>query len=203
MVQTGPDPVWNSWAVPFQGGAAGLLSWSPSADAATGATPLALFRVGESLPLAKLFVGSTAGSLGETSAVAVILGGTWLLYRRIAPWRIAFSCILGGAAGSVVAGLAGQPGISSPVATFLAGSFLFGAAFVATEPISGAKTKPGQWIYGFAIGLLTVLLRTFSNFSEGIMFSVLLLNGFVPLLDRAVGAVKSAAPPKAGAVAHP
>jgi Na+-transporting NADH:ubiquinone oxidoreductase subunit B len=74
----------------------------------------------------------------------------------------------------------------SPVATLLSGSFLFGTAFVATEPISGAKTRPGQWIYGFMIGCLTVFLRSFSNFAEGIMFAVLLMNGFVPILDYSV-----------------
>ena len=76
--------------------------------------------------------------------------------------------------------------VPSPVHTVLAGSFLFGTVFVVTEPISGAKTKAGQWIYGFMIGGLTVVLRGVSNFSEGIMFSVLIMNAFVPLLDQMV-----------------
>jgi Na+-transporting NADH:ubiquinone oxidoreductase subunit B len=62
---------------------------------------------------------------------------------------------------------------------------------VATEPISGAKTKPGQWIYGFMIGALTITLRGFSNFSEGIMFSVLLMNSFVPILDQTVRQIQT------------
>ena len=73
-----------------------------------------------------------------------------------------------------------------PGNTLLCGSFLFGTAFVATEPISGAKTRPGQWIYGLMIGGLTVALRSYSNFAEGMMFSVLIMNAFVPIIDQAV-----------------
>ena len=80
---------------------------------------------------------------------------------------------------SDILSLSGTGSIPSPVFTVLSGSFLFGTAFVVTEPISGAKTKSGQWIYGFIIGGLTVILRGFSNFSEGMMFSILLMNGFV------------------------
>jgi Na+-transporting NADH:ubiquinone oxidoreductase subunit B len=76
--------------------------------------------------------------------------------------------------------------VPSPIYTLLSGSFLFGTAFVVTEPISGAKTKAGQWIYGFMVGGLTIVLRGFSNFSEGIMFSVLIMNAFVPILDQTV-----------------
>jgi Na+-transporting NADH:ubiquinone oxidoreductase subunit B len=72
----------------------------------------------------------------------------------------------------------------------LAGSFLFGAFFVVTEPISGPKTKAAQWIYGFLIGGLTIVLRKFSNFSAGIMFSVLFMNMFVPVMDMAVNEIK-------------
>jgi Na+-transporting NADH:ubiquinone oxidoreductase subunit B len=82
--------------------------------------------------------------------------------------------------------LAGFANIPSPLATLLAGSFLFGSFFVVTEPVSGAKTKSGQWIYGGMTGALIVVLRGFSNFSEGVMFSVLIMNAFVPILDQTV-----------------
>ena len=81
---------------------------------------------------------------------------------------------------------AGLEQIPTVLSTLAAGSFLFGAFFVATEPVSGAKTKLGQWIYGLMIGILIVVLRGFSNFSEGIMFSVLIMNAFVPLLDQTI-----------------
>jgi Na+-transporting NADH:ubiquinone oxidoreductase subunit B len=82
--------------------------------------------------------------------------------------------------------MAGASSIPSPLSTLLAGSFLFGAFFVVTEPVSGPKTKAGQWIYGGLTGVLIVILRAFSNFSEGVMFSVLIMNAFVPLLDLTV-----------------
>lgn len=186
-----PVAMTNRWAVPLKDGAGGFLSWSAPVDGATGATPLAAIRAGEAPPLRDLFFGFTGGSLGETSALLILLGGAYLLWRKVAPWRIAFSCLLGALLVSAVGSGLGQQAIPPPSATLLSGSLLFGAAFVATEPISAARTKEGQWVYGFAIGAVTVLLRAFSNFSEGIMFSVLMMNAFAPLLDRAIrGAVK-------------
>lgn len=101
------------------------------------------------------------------------------------------SCLLGGIISSGLLRLAGFNQIPDPVSTLLAGSFLFGAFFVVTEPVSGAKTKIGQWIYGFMIGSLIVVLRGFSNFSEGVMFSVLILNAFVPILDQTIRQIQS------------
>jgi Na+-transporting NADH:ubiquinone oxidoreductase subunit B len=77
-----------------------------------------------------------------------------------------------------------------PVSFLLAGSFLFGAFFVVTEPVSGPKTKEAQWIYGFIIGALTIVLRIFGNFSEGIMFAVLFMNTFVPVMDKGIKSLK-------------
>jgi Na+-transporting NADH:ubiquinone oxidoreductase subunit B len=114
------------------------------------------------------------------------------LIKKAASWRLAGSCILGGAAVSGALHGAGFSTVAPPISNLLAGSFLFGALFVVTEPISGAKTKTGQWIYGFIIGGLTVVLRGFSNFSCGMMFSVLIMNAFVPVLDRTVKQVQEA-----------
>lgn len=189
-----PVAMTNRWAVPLADGAGGFVSWSAPVDAATGATPLAMLRAGDPLPLSDLFFGLTGGSLGETSAVLVLLGGAYLLWKKVAPWRIAFSCLLGALLVSTAGSVLGQQAIPPPSATLLSGSLLFGAAFVATEPISAARTKEGQWVYGFAIGAVTVLLRAFSNFSEGIMFSVLMMNAFAPLLDRAVQGARKVGP---------
>jgi len=90
------------------------------------------------------------------------------------------------------------PGVPDPLTAVLAGSILFGACFVVTEPISAPKTRPGQWIYGVAIGALTIVLRRYSNFPEGVMFSVLFMNTFVPLLDRGVQTYQKRQQPKAG-----
>jgi Na+-transporting NADH:ubiquinone oxidoreductase subunit B len=98
--------------------------------------------------------------------------------------------LIGGAAMGGILYLMGIPGVPDPLSYLLAGSFLFGAFFVVTEPISGPKTKPAQWIYGIVIGALVIVLRRFANFSEGVMFSVLFMNTFVPVLDLAVKSLK-------------
>jgi len=188
---TFPTQMTNTWVTPLWGGIAGLGAWSPSTDAITTATPLIALRGGESIHLQKLFFGNIAGSLGETSAILILLGGAYIIYRKAAPWRLAVSCLLGGIVLSTVLHWAGAPTVASPISLVFAGSFLFGTVFVVTEPISGAKTKPGQWIYGFMIGGLTMVLRGFSNFSEGIMFAVLLMNAFVPILDQTVRQIQT------------
>ena len=192
---TFPIEMTNRWIEPFWGGVGGLSAWSAPVDAITRATPMMDLAAGLSVSLQKLFVGNVPGSLGETSAFLILLGGAYIIYKKAAPWRLATSCLLGGVILSSIFYGMGFSGMPSPISTLLSGSFLFGAAFVATEPISGAKTKSGQWIYGFMIGALTVTLRGFSNFSEGIMFSVLLMNSFVPILDQTVRQIQ--APKKA------
>ena len=187
---TFPIAMTNRWTDPLAEGAAGFARWSVPADALTGATPLVLLREGEGLRGADLLLGFTGGSLGETSALLILLGGLYLLVKKVAPWRIAVSCLAGGVAVSILAMTMGAAFIPGPLETLLSGSFLFGTMFVATEPISGAKTKEGQFVYGFLIGSVTVLLRGFSNFPEGIMFTVLMMNALVPLLDRGVKAAK-------------
>jgi Na+-transporting NADH:ubiquinone oxidoreductase subunit B len=183
---TFPAQMTNQWVDPLWGGAAGFVHWFPPANALTGATPMVKLREGVALSLQDLFLGHHAGSLGETSVLLVLLGGIYIVYKKAAPWRLALSCLLGGIVLSSILHWAGVGSVPSPIWTLVSGSFLFGSAFVVTEPISGAKTKLGQWIYGFMIGGLTVVLRGFSNFSEGIMFSVLLMNAFVPLIDQTV-----------------
>jgi len=183
---TFPMEMTNQWASPGWGGAAGFARWSLSLDAVTQATPLVEWRRGVSVPLEQLFFGNTAGSIGETSALLIVLGGMYLIYKKAASWRLAFSCLIGGILVSSVLHGFGAAGVPPATVTLLSGSFLFGSIFVVTEPISGAKTEYGQWIYGFMVGGLIVVLRGFSNFPEGVMFSILIMNAFVPLIDQAV-----------------
>jgi len=187
---TFPIQMTGKWLDPLVGGMAGFSKWAPPVDTLTQATPLAVLGRGQLIPLEELFFGNTAGSLGETSAILILLGGAYIVYKKAAPWRIALSCLSGGFLLSAVLHGIGYKAIPAPWYTLLSGSFLFGTAFVATEPVSGAKTREGQWLYGFLIGGLTVVLRGFSNFSEGIMFSVLLMNAFVPILDQTVRQIR-------------
>ena len=188
---TFPVQMTSGWIIPQIKGIGGFSTWSTGLNAMTGATPLAELKQGLFPDLQALFLGNVGGSLGETSAVLILLGGLYLIYKKTAPWRLALSCLIGGALCSTVLHYSGITSIPSPLFTLITGSFLFGSFFVVTEPVSGAKTKPGQWIYGFLIGSLIVILRGFSNFAEGVMFSVLILNAFVPLLDDFVLGFKS------------
>lgn len=188
---TFPLQMTNWWVEPFWGGLGGLTQWSTSLDSLTQATPLEVLRQGESVPWQDLLVGRTSGSIGEMSALLILLGGLFIVYKKAASWRLVLSCLLGGTVSSGILRVAGFAQIPDPVTTLAAGSFLFGAFFVVTEPVSGAKTKIGQWIYGFMIGSLIVFLRGFSNFSEGVMFSVLIMNAFVPILDQTVQQIQA------------
>ncbi len=178
------------WVEPFSGKYGGLTLWSPPVDALTSATPLAILKVGKSYPLGKLFLGSIPGSLGETAAWVILLGGIYIVATRAAQWRLVVSCLLGGILVSLALWSIGTPGVPDPLTSLMAGSFLFGAVFVVTEPISGPKTKAAQWIYGFIIGGLTIVIRKFSSFSAGIMFATLFMNMFVPIMDSAVNELK-------------
>ncbi len=188
---TFPVEMTNQWAHPIGDLVGGFGVWAPVADALSQATPLVRFREGGEASLLELFLGNTSGSLGETSALLILAGGAFIIYKKAAPWRLALSCLLGGAVFSSLLYVMGEPGVPFPLFWLLSGSFLFGCAFIVTEPVTGAKTRPGQWIYGFMIGGMTMILRGFSNFPEGVMFSVLLMNAFVPLLDQAVKSLAS------------
>jgi len=186
-----PLALTGSWTKPMWGGTAGFGHWSFPADAVTQATPLMELRKGILLPIQDLFWGNIPGSLGETSAILIILGGAYIIFKKVASWKLVLSCLLGGLIVSSIMFIMGIVSIPSPLSALLSGSFLFGCAFVVTEPVSGAKTTVGQWIYGFMIGGLTMVLRGFSNFSEGIMFSVLIMNAFVPILDHIIRQVQT------------
>jgi len=185
-----PKQMTGSWIEPMWGGYGGILSWTGTVDAVTKATPLMQLKTGISPSIIDLFIGNTSGSIGETSALLIILGGIFLFIKKAASWKLALSCLSGGLFIWAILTLSRSGNATPLIYTLLSGSFLFGCAFVVTEPISGAKTGPGQLIYGFSVGGLTIILREFSNFSEGFMFSVLLMNAFVPLIDYSVNQIK-------------
>jgi Na+-transporting NADH:ubiquinone oxidoreductase subunit B len=133
-----------------------------------------------------LLLGNTSGSLGETGILLIVAGGIFVLWTKAANWRLFAAYMLGGFLATLALILMGVPNPGGLFTFFLAGSFLFGAFFIVTEPISGPKTNQGRWIYGFVVGALVIVLRRYSNFSEGVMFAILLGNTFVPILDIAV-----------------
>lgn len=155
------------------------------ADILSGATPLTLFKqAGETTPLANLLLGNTNGSLGETSALACLIGGVYLCIRRTAAWQIPAGVV---ASVLVIGGLVNLGNLDASwgvVHHLLSGSMLFGAFFIATDPVSSPLTPKGRFIFGAGIGALVLLLRMLSGYPEGVMFAVLLMNAVVPLINR-------------------
>jgi Na+-transporting NADH:ubiquinone oxidoreductase subunit B len=184
-----PFAMTGRWVEPWWGGAAGLLGWTPGVDAVTRATPLVAMRQGGEADWLSMFWGNISGCLGETSALLIILGGAYIVYKKVASYRLVLSCLLGGMIMSAALYFSGAPGAQAPWVNLVAGSFLFGMMFVVTEPVSGPKKPMAQWTYGFIIGGLIMVLRTFSNFAEGVMFAVLIMNAFAPWLDNAATAL--------------
>ena len=182
-----PVEMTNKFMRPFGSFPGGLVHWATrQIDSVGQATPMFLWRFkSEATPISDLFLGGVAGSLGETAKFLIILGGVYLLVRKTASWRIIVSTLLGGAAFSAILHYAGVKVVSAPEMSLLAGGFLFGAFFMATDPISAPRLKPTMWVYGFGIGALTIAIRAWSNFSGGMMFAILLMNVFNPILDVA------------------
>jgi Na+-transporting NADH:ubiquinone oxidoreductase subunit B len=182
------------WVTPYEGLPGGLAHWLRAADAVTRATPLLQFRAGQATaPLARLALGNVAGCLGETSALLVLVGGAHLVWERVADWRLPASALAGGLLTSAVFRyVLGATSVADPLFTVLSGGFLFAAVFMVTDPVSAAQTAPGRLVTGLGVGFLTVVIRGFANFSGGVMFAVLLVNTFSPIIDHAVRAVGAA-----------
>jgi NADH:ubiquinone oxidoreductase, Na(+)-translocating, B subunit len=160
-------------------------------DAFSGATPLGALMNGN-LPTASnftMFWGGIPGSLGETSKIAILMGAIILLVTGIANFRIMISVFVGGLAMGLIYNLIGAtPYMRIPFYQhLLMGGFMFGAVFMATDPVSGAQTNKGKVIYGLLIGILAIVIRV-SNpaYAEGMMLAILLMNVFAPLIDHIV-----------------
>ncbi|PKP22849.1 MAG: NADH:ubiquinone reductase (Na(+)-transporting) subunit B [Bacteroidetes bacterium HGW-Bacteroidetes-21] len=162
------------------------------ADAFSGATPLAEAAAGhmDKVPDAwSMFIGTIPGSIGETSTLAILLGGIFLIATGIGSWRIMLSVFTGGLAmGFLLNATAVTPYMEiPPYYHLIMGGFAFGAVFMATDPVTAAQTSMGKYIYGFLIGIFAVIIRVFNPaYPEGMMLSILLMNVFAPLIDHYV-----------------
>jgi electron transport complex protein RnfD len=153
-------------------------------DAVSIATPLMAMREGGSLPaLADMFLGRIGGSLGETSALAILIGFAWLLFRKVISWRIP---VLMCGATALTVWILGPAGLftGDPLRHVLSGGLLLGAVFMATDYSTSPVTRKGVWIYGIGCGLLTAVFRLYTSMPEGVSFAIILMNSLTPLLDR-------------------
>ena len=177
----------SRFAEPIAGPFGGFAAWQPAADALTKATPLVQMASGDHVSLIKLLIGSTSGSLGETSAILIIITGLILMVQKTASWHIVVPGILGFLGMQSILFFSGTATVISPVYALFSGSVLFGIMYMATDPVSSSQTtNQGRWIYGAFIGIMTVLIRTFSIWPEGITFAILLANMFAPLLNYVI-----------------
>jgi RnfABCDGE-type electron transport complex D subunit len=164
------------------------MSWvRPLTDAVTSATPLVVYKASQTIPSTlNLLIGLEPGSMGETFRIGIILGGLFLMFSRVANWRIPVT-YLGSVALFAFVGNRFMPqSIAPPLFQLLSGGLLFGAMFMVTDPVTSPYTRGGKFIFGVMAGLFTVLIRAFSGFTEGVMFSIVLMNGFTPLIDHMV-----------------
>ncbi len=168
------------------------LTTGQAVDGFSGATPLAhaaAEQIDKIPPLHDLFFGFIPGSIGETSKLAILIGAAILIITGIGSWKIMVSALAGGLTMSLIFNLVGANSYMSisPLTQIMMGSFLFGIVYMATDPVSAAQTEKGKYIYGFLIGLFSIMIRVFNPaYPEGTMLSILLMNTFAPLIDHYV-----------------
>ncbi len=156
-----------------------------SLNAVTTATPLGLMKFeGVSTNLMNLFLGNVSGSLGETSALALIIGGIYLLLRRCIDWRIPLSFIASVSIFSFILWSIAPGKYPSVLFELLSGGLLLGALFMATDPVTSPITIRGRWIFGAGCGIMVMVIRRWSGLPGGVMYSILFMNALRPLIDK-------------------
>ncbi len=180
----------TSWPIP---GGDNLTKYL---DASTGATPLAIVKEGlkngesitslfEKLPSAMdMLIGFKGGSAGEVAAIALLIGLVYMLVRRIITWHIPVSILATIAIFTAALHLSNPELYAGPVFHLLTGGVMLGAIFMATDYVTSPMSSNGMILYGIGIGVLTVLIRVFGAYPEGVSFAILIMNGFTPLINR-------------------
>lgn len=154
-------------------------------DAVTAATPLAKMKFeSQATRVADLLMGTISGSLGETSAILLLLGGAYLAYRRFLNWRIPVGIFATVAVFASILHYSNPATYPTAMHHLFSGGLVLGAVFMATDPVTSPVTPRGAWIFAAGIGVLVVVIRQFGGLPEGVMYSILLMNGVTPLIDR-------------------
>jgi electron transport complex protein RnfD len=164
-------------------------------DAITGATPLAIIKEGikngESLSqlmdkipsTIQMFLGNMGGSTGEIAAIALLIGFIYMLYKKIITWHIPISVLASMTIFTTILWLINPEKNADPVFHLLAGGILLGAIFMATDYVTSPMNPKAMLIYGCGIGILTVIIRVWGAYPEGVSFAILIMNAFVPLMN--------------------
>lgn len=164
-----------------------MTGWSSPVDGVSTATPLGIMKeaAGQNLPdISQLVIGNVSGSIGETSALAILAGGLFLLYRRHIDWRIPGSFLGTVFVLTALVGIISGKEMIYPAYHLFAGGLFLGAFFMATDWVTSPVTKTGRLIFGAGCGALVVLIRLKGGYPEGVAYSILLMNVVTPLIDR-------------------
>ena len=180
----------TTWAKPGQGWLTiypsnlALPLMKPSSDLITAATPLGLMKF-EQTPtdIGPLMLGNVGGSLGETSAILILLGGAYLAYKRYLDWRIPVSIFATVAALALLLNVI-DPKFPDPLFMLASGGLMLGAVYMATDLVTSPITHKGAWIFGVGVGVIVVLVRVWGGLPEGVMYAILLMNAVVPIINR-------------------
>jgi len=184
----------STWTIPFAQPVS-VAEWvkqtsisiqnaSPNVDAFTGATPLALQKFQHlTTNIGDMFLGTSAGSAGETSALLILVCGLYLIARKMMDWRIPTAVLVGAFISAGLFFLLDAEHYPDPFFVLFSGGLMLGAVFMATDMVPSPVTPLGVWIYGVLIGLVTVIIRLFGGLSEGVMYAILLGNAAVPLIE--------------------
>jgi len=177
-----PEHLSTGWVIPFKTWPGGFTKFS--CDAISTATPLIDFKSSHILsnPIS-LLIGTSPGSIGETFRLGIIIGGLFLILTRIADWRTPIAYLLTSFLLALLAHSIMPEKFAPPFFQVLSGGLLFGVFFMATDPVTTPFTRAGKWVAGFLLGFLTVLIRGLSGYVEGVMFSIIIVNGISPLID--------------------
>ena len=176
-----------------------------AADVVTGATPMAIIKEGvgagaidvSQLPsIADMFVGKIGGSMGEVSALMLLIGGVYLVIRKVISWHTPVAFIATVAIITLISAPEGISGVQYMAYSVFGGGLMMGAIFMATDYATSPVTKPGQIIFGIGCGLITVFIRRFGSYPEGVCFSILVMNCTTWLIDKYVRPVIYGAPKK-------
>jgi len=196
----------TTWTVPATINPAMPKIAADNIHARTQATPLAWSKdaikakTGSEVvndQLADMFTGKIGGCLGETSALALLLGGIYLLIRRTINFHIPLAVLLSAFVFATIAYLVNSDAYISPLSHLCSGGLLIGAFFIATDPVTAPLSTKGMWIFGIGAGTITMLIRIVGEYPEGVMFSILLMNAVTPLIDRFCKLVPAGGKPNA------
>ena len=179
----------------------GAVERAGTADAISGETILGSYAQSQDVVYnyADMFFGLIPGSIGETSKLLIVFGASFLIFTKVGSWRIIFSTLIGALAMGLIFNGVVDAGIISSSSKFyglmsvpfwqhlIIGSILFGAVYMATDPVTAAQTNKGKWIYGFLIGFISIMIRVFNPaYPEGVFLAILLMNVFAPTIDHYV-----------------